>query len=298
MSPRPERDSAMHQHPARLARASNSGRRFSFSWSLQRHVAVCGSPRRCRECSTWGMSRSFSRARWPLLLFLGAVIATAGCGEEKSSSATFSDSSSGDASLNESGPGPVVTDSSVTSSSTALPTTSSREAASSERRSPDETSSERAASEAASDVSSDSSAGSDGELSTILADTSSDDGNTGTGDASTLGSSDQQSTAGETANICTEVVPAERYVDGIPAYAQCEASESGGVWSVDGVSTSTAQQGDWRRTQWGGGYQCTEFASRYLYFVWGVGVVPDGNAGAWRDCLCEPIGRQIGRAHV
>jgi surface antigen len=103
----------------------------------------------------------------------------------------------------------------------------------------------------------------------------------------TQASTDGQSTEGETsANICAEVVPQERYVDGIPAYSQCEASESGGVWSADGVVTSAAQEGDWRRTQWGGGYQCTEFASRYLFFVWGVSSVPNGNAGAW--CDSEP----------
>lgn len=100
-------------------------------------------------------------------------------------------------------------------------------------------------------------------------------------------STSETGTDGETStNVCDEVVPAELFVDGIPAYSQCDASESAGIWSSDGISTSTEQPNDWRRTQWGGGYQCTEFASRYLYFVWGVDSVPNGNAGSW--CDSEP----------
>jgi surface antigen len=60
--------------------------------------------------------------------------------------------------------------------------------------------------------------------------------------------------------------------------------ESGSVWSDDGVNTSTVQEdAEWVRTQWSGGYQCTEYAHRYLYFVWEVQNVPNGNAGEWCD---------------
>lgn len=99
-------------------------------------------------------------------------------------------------------------------------------------------------------------------------------------------SSDVSDVADSTApssNICGEVVPEDHYIDGIPAYAQCEASESEGVWSNDGISTSAANQAEWHRTQWSGGYQCTEFAHRYLYFTFGVTSVPNGNAGSWCD---------------
>lgn len=106
--------------------------------------------------------------------------------------------------------------------------------------------------------------------------------------APTATSSSNTTSAGETkpsdsANVCNEPVPAERHVDGIPAYAQCAESESVAIWSDDGINTSATQQSAWRRTQWGGGYQCTEFASRYLYFVWGVERVPNGDAGTWCD---------------
>ncbi|MBN2191539.1 MAG: CHAP domain-containing protein [Polyangiaceae bacterium] len=40
---------------------------------------------------------------------------------------------------------------------------------------------------------------------------------------------------------------------------------------------------DWVRTQWSGGYQCTELAHRYLYFRWGIEWLPRGNAGTWCD---------------
>jgi hypothetical protein len=33
----------------------------------------------------------------------------------------------------------------------------------------------------------------------------------------------------------------------------------------------------------GGGYQCTEFAHRYLIFHWNIKSVPSGNAGTWGD---------------
>lgn len=85
-------------------------------------------------------------------------------------------------------------------------------------------------------------------------------------------------------SICDEAVPANRNIDGIPAYAQCAASENSAIYSNNGVDTSTTQMGsDWVRTQWSGGYQCTELANRYLRFRWGVKWIPNGNAGNWCD---------------
>lgn len=88
------------------------------------------------------------------------------------------------------------------------------------------------------------------------------------------------------ANVCRQTVPVEHYVDGIPAYTQCADSGEAGIWSSDGVTTSTTSDPAWRRTQWSGGYQCTEFANRYMYFTWGVERIPNGNAGTW--CEEEP----------
>jgi surface antigen len=85
-------------------------------------------------------------------------------------------------------------------------------------------------------------------------------------------------------SVCEEAVPANRNIDGIPSYAQCAASESAAIYSNNGVDTSTTQVSpDWQRTQWSGGYQCTELANRYFRFRWGVKWVPNGNAGAWCD---------------
>lgn len=85
-------------------------------------------------------------------------------------------------------------------------------------------------------------------------------------------------------SACDEMVPETRYIDGIPAYAQCTATETSAIYSNNGVDTSTMKVGaDWVRTQWSGGYQCTELASRYLKFVWDVKYVPNGNAGSWCD---------------
>jgi MYXO-CTERM domain-containing protein len=88
-------------------------------------------------------------------------------------------------------------------------------------------------------------------------------------------------------SVCNETVPTNRFVDGIPAYDQCAASENSSIYSNNGVDTSTsAEGGDWVRTQWSGGYQCTELAHRYLYFRWDVDWIPNGNAGTW--CDAEP----------
>ena len=104
------------------------------------------------------------------------------------------------------------------------------------------------------------------------------------------GCSDQAGDAEEVAavsqalSVCEEDVPADHYVDGIPAYAQCAASQSSSIYSNNGVDTSTSALGDdWVRTQWSGGYQCTEFATRYLIFRWDITWRPNGNAGSWCD---------------
>jgi len=98
------------------------------------------------------------------------------------------------------------------------------------------------------------------------------------------GASREVGLAREALSVCDETVPATRYIDGIPAYAQCAASENSAIFSNNGIDTSTTQQGsDWVRTQWSGGYQCTELAHRYLLFKWNVKWLPNGNAGAWCD---------------
>ncbi len=84
------------------------------------------------------------------------------------------------------------------------------------------------------------------------------------------------------ADVCGEVIPADRFVDRIPAYAQCDATTNSAIYSNNGIDTSTVNGGaGWVRTQGSGGYQCTEFAHRYLHFRWNVTSVPNGNAGLW-----------------
>ncbi|MBN1656605.1 MAG: CHAP domain-containing protein [Deltaproteobacteria bacterium] len=91
-------------------------------------------------------------------------------------------------------------------------------------------------------------------------------------------------------NICNETVPANRYIDGIPAYSQCDASLNATIFSDNGVNTSTASLGSsWVLTQWSGGYQCTEYANRYLRFRWNVnyrgGMAKDWCNGPFPDTL-------------
>jgi hypothetical protein len=87
-------------------------------------------------------------------------------------------------------------------------------------------------------------------------------------------------------SVCEEMVPSDRNIDGIPAYAQCAASENSEIYSNNGVDTSSTQLGpDWVRTQRSGGYQCTELAHRYLVFRWDIDWVPRGNAGSWCDTV-------------
>jgi hypothetical protein len=67
-------------------------------------------------------------------------------------------------------------------------------------------------------------------------------------------------------------------IDGIPAYPMCDAALSGNVWSNNGTGTAAMSEGaGWVETQTGiigatqtGGYQCTELATRYFYFKFGV----------------------------
>lgn len=85
-------------------------------------------------------------------------------------------------------------------------------------------------------------------------------------------------------NICNETVPSTHVLDGLPAYAQCTDSQNSPIYSNNGIDTATASSGsDWVRTQGSGGYQCTEWAHRYLLFRWNVTRVPNGNAGVWCD---------------
>jgi endo-1,4-beta-xylanase len=86
-------------------------------------------------------------------------------------------------------------------------------------------------------------------------------------------------------SVCNEEVPSDRAVDGIPAYDQCAESENSAIYSSNGVDTNTTGGDGWVRTQWSGGYQCTELAHRYLYFVWDVTWIPNGDAGTWCDSL-------------
>lgn len=87
-------------------------------------------------------------------------------------------------------------------------------------------------------------------------------------------------------SACNEMVPANRYIDGIPSYAQCAETQSSAIYSNNGVDTATTSMGaDWVRTQYSGGYQCTELAHRYLYFKWQVKWIPNGNAGKWCDTM-------------
>jgi hypothetical protein len=67
-------------------------------------------------------------------------------------------------------------------------------------------------------------------------------------------------------------------IDGIAAYAMCDAALTGNVWSDNGTATAAMSDGaGWVETETGvvgssgnGGYQCTELATRYFYFKFGV----------------------------
>jgi hypothetical protein len=84
-------------------------------------------------------------------------------------------------------------------------------------------------------------------------------------------------------DVCGEMVPANRAVDGLPAYAQCDATMNSSIWSNNGVDTSLTSLGDdWVQTQRSGGYQCTELAYRYMRFRWDVSY-RSGDAQEWCD---------------
>jgi surface antigen len=105
-------------------------------------------------------------------------------------------------------------------------------------------------------------------------------------------------TAARAANICSETVPTNRFIDGIPAYAQCTASQTSAIYSDDGIDTATTSAGTtWFRTQGSDGYQCTELAHRYLHFKFGVAQVPNGNAGVWCGATI-PAGLEIATTPV
>jgi hypothetical protein len=91
-------------------------------------------------------------------------------------------------------------------------------------------------------------------------------------------------TVTEAIGPCNETVPATRFIDGFPAYAQCATTQNSAIYSNNGIDTATTAMGtDWVRTQGNGGYQCTELAHRYLLFKWKVTWLPRGNAGLWCD---------------
>ena len=93
-------------------------------------------------------------------------------------------------------------------------------------------------------------------------------------------------TAAEAIDSCNEMVPANRFIDGFPAYAQCATTQNSAIYSNNGIDTATTSMGsDWVRTQGDGGYQCTELAHRYLLFKWKVTWLPRGNAGTWCDTM-------------
>jgi surface antigen len=105
-------------------------------------------------------------------------------------------------------------------------------------------------------------------------------------------------TAARAANICSETVPTNRFIDGIPAYTQCTASQTSAIYSDDGIDTATTSAGTtWFRTQGSDGYQCTELAHRYLHFKFGVAQVPNGNAGVWCSATI-PAGLEIATTPV
>jgi hypothetical protein len=65
-------------------------------------------------------------------------------------------------------------------------------------------------------------------------------------------------------------------IDGVAAYAMCDAALNSNVWSNTGANTAGASLGpDWVETGMGkiigkNGYQCTELSQRYFYFRFGI----------------------------
>ena len=88
---------------------------------------------------------------------------------------------------------------------------------------------------------------------------------------------------GAAANVCNETVPTNRFIDGLPAYQQCTDSNNASIWTNNGIDTATASGGaGWVKTQFGGGYQCTEWAHRYMLFRWNIDY-EHGDAKDWCD---------------
>lgn len=88
-------------------------------------------------------------------------------------------------------------------------------------------------------------------------------------------------------NICNATASEKLMVDGIPAYAQCSESMNSAIYSNNGVDTATsAASSEWKRTQFSGGYQCTELVHRYWLFKWQVEWFPNGDA--WKFCDATP----------
>ncbi len=86
-------------------------------------------------------------------------------------------------------------------------------------------------------------------------------------------------------SICNEKASAS--IDGIPAYAYCGNTN---VWSNNGVDTKNASGGTgWVQTEHGYGYQCVEFAVRYMRFKWNVST-SWGVSYAKQMCAKHPSG--------
>jgi len=106
-------------------------------------------------------------------------------------------------------------------------------------------------------------------------------GSSGCSAPATPGEGEEVSFVEQAVNACNETIPANRSVDGLPAYAQCSGVSSGNIWSNNGIDTATTSGGsDWIQTQRGGGYQCTEWAYRYMRFRWNVSY-RSGDAKEW-----------------
>jgi len=87
-------------------------------------------------------------------------------------------------------------------------------------------------------------------------------------------------------------------IDGIAAYAMCDAALNSNVWSDTGASTAGVSQGPgWVETGLGriigkNGYQCTELSQRYFYFRFGI--CPWSWVAA-KDMCTEPLPSTIVR---
>lgn len=93
--------------------------------------------------------------------------------------------------------------------------------------------------------------------------------------------------AAQAINVCNATASDKLMVDGIPAYAQCADAMNSAIYSNNGVDTATsAASSEWKRTQFSGGYQCTELIHRYWLFKWQISWFPNGDA--WKFCDATP----------